>query len=49
MTVPFFEQPGSRWFNIPAHRPFAAGTSTDISTLLTSQWARTAVQLTRAQ
>ena len=19
----FFEQPGSRWFNIPAHRPFA--------------------------
>jgi ATP-dependent helicase/nuclease subunit B len=23
MTVPFFEQPGSRWFNIPAHRPFA--------------------------
>jgi ATP-dependent helicase/nuclease subunit B len=23
MTPAFFEQPGSRWFNIPAHRPFA--------------------------
>ncbi|MBJ7412251.1 MAG: double-strand break repair protein AddB, partial [Phenylobacterium sp.] len=23
MTQAFFEQPGSRWFNIPAHRPFA--------------------------
>ncbi|HEX7886600.1 MAG TPA: double-strand break repair protein AddB [Phenylobacterium sp.] len=23
MTAAFFEQPGSRWFNIPAHRPFA--------------------------
>jgi ATP-dependent helicase/nuclease subunit B len=23
MTRAFFEQPGSRWFNIPAHRPFA--------------------------
>jgi len=23
VTVAFFEQPGSRWFNIPAHRPFA--------------------------
>ena len=23
MTLAFFEQPGSRWFNIPAHRPFA--------------------------
>jgi len=23
MTLLFFEQPGSRWFNIPAHRPFA--------------------------
>ncbi|TAJ72856.1 MAG: double-strand break repair protein AddB [Phenylobacterium sp.] len=23
MTAAFFERPGSRWFNIPAHRPFA--------------------------
>jgi len=23
MTARFFERPGSRWFNIPAHRPFA--------------------------
>lgn len=35
-------------WHLPAHRPLAAGDNGALSTLITSQWARTAVQLVRA-
>lgn len=35
-------------WHLPAHRPLAAGDASDLTRLMTSQWARTAVQLARA-
>lgn len=35
-------------WHLPAHRPLAAGDNADLGVLLTSQWARTAVQAVRA-
>ncbi|MFT3709376.1 MAG: hypothetical protein QM817_17190 [Archangium sp.] len=34
-------------WHLPAHRSLAAGDNSDLSSLLTSQWARTVVQLLR--
>lgn len=35
-------------WHLPAHRPLAAGAAGDLGALMSSQWARTAVQLARA-